>query len=156
LLVGGLGMYRVGTRRYFAYRQSHLHGRRVYDDKADTAALLRSALVQATSEHKHVLVVMGGNWCQWCLSLDELMSSDAEIHEYVGAHFILLKLDNVAAEAQDLAWGEPSKNGVPVMVFLDPDGKVLHVQETVSLEAFGGRLLTHDRGRILALLRQWS
>ena len=154
ILVGtGLLGLKLSVRYLAGQRLRSLHGHRVYDEKADAGALLQAALERAKAEQKRVLVVLGGNWCDWCLALDDLMKSDPEISSYVAAHFVVLKLDNAAAEALDEAWGQPTQLGVPVLVFLDGAGKVLRVQETVSLEAFGGRLFTHDRQRVLDVLR---
>jgi thiol:disulfide interchange protein len=155
-LAAVVAAYVLAPRLYNARRLRSFHGRRVYDEKADTGVLYQAALAQARAQHRRVLVVLGGNWCQWCLALDDLMSKDEEIHRYLSEHFVLVKLDNAAAEALDEAWGTPTKEGVPVLVFLDADGKVAHVQESISLEAFGGRILAHDRDRVLQVLQQWG
>jgi len=152
----GAGATKEVPRAYNAYRAGQLRGRHVYDERADPRALSLAALAEAKREDRRVLVVMGGNWCPWCLALDDLMTEDDEIRSFVGAHFVLLKLDVDTSEALDDAWGKPSKRGVPVLIFLEPNGKVVHVEGSVGLEAFGGRLLEHDRAKLLEVLRRWS
>ncbi len=158
LLTGGviavvtLGTLKLAPRAYNARRLSALRGRRIYDVDADPIDQLTRALAQARSEQKRVLAILGGNWCRWCLALDDLMTHDAEIRDFVKTHFVTVHLDSATAESLDEEWGWPSRQGVPVLVFLNADGSVAHVQETVSLEMLGGRLLEHDRGRLLAAL----
>ena len=154
-LVAGVA-YRVGPRVYNARKLARLQGRRVYDETVDGRARVVEALARASAEQKRALVVLGGNWCQWCLALDELLASDAEIARLLATRFVLLKLDGDVAEALDIEWGRPTKLGVPVLVFLNSDGGVAHIQETVSLERFGGRILLHDRDRVLTVLRAWA
>ena len=154
LLVGGtlLGAWKVVPRVYNARKLERLAGRRIYDEKIDAYAALAASLVRANSERKRLLVILGGNWCQWCLALDDLIHSDPEIQRLLQKQFVLLNLDGDAAADLDEAWGRPTRLGVPVLVFLDQAGKVQRVQDSVSLEAFGGRLLLHDRTRVLDAL----
>jgi thiol:disulfide interchange protein len=156
LLGGAAAAWKIVPARYNASRLAAWKGRRIYDEKADPAAQVQAALARAGAEHKRVLVIFGGNWCQWCLALDDLINTDPEIHQLAEEHFVVVHVDSANAEALDQAWGKPIDLGVPVLVFLDPSGKVVHVQESISLEAFGGRLLLHDRDRVLATLRKWG
>jgi hypothetical protein len=147
---------KFGPRYYNRMRVSQLQGRQVYDEHADTQALFNAGLAQANREHKRVLVIMGGNWCQWCLALDDLMHRNERLHGYLTQHYVLVKLDSAAAHGLDEAWGQPSHNGVPVLIFLDDKGVVRHVQESVSLELWGGKILGHDAERVLDVLKRWS
>jgi thiol-disulfide isomerase/thioredoxin len=133
-----------------------LQGRQVYDPSIDARAAFEQSVLRAKREHKQLLVMLGGNWCQWCLALDDLMQDDAKLHEYLEQHFVVLKLDSAGAKELDDAWGKPTHNGVPVLVFVDDAGTVEHVQETESLELWHGRVLGHDPRRVLAVLERWS
>jgi hypothetical protein len=152
-----LATWKIAPRVYNDRRRRSLMGRHVYDERADVGALLKDALDRAGRDHKRVLAIVGGNWCQWCLALDDLMTADDEIRTLVADRFVAVHLDSAAADRLDEAWGSPiDRLGVPLLVFLDPNGTVLHVQGSVPLEAFGGRVLRHDRGRVLAVLRAWA
>jgi thiol:disulfide interchange protein len=155
VLALGVG-YKLGPRVYNRVRLHQLQGRKVYDEKLDTRAAFDRELARANREGKRLLVILGGNWCQWCLALDDLMHSDAALREQLAAHFVVLKLDSQAASALDERWGRPSRNGVPVLIFVDASGAAKHVQETGSLELWHGRLLGHDAARVLAVLRRWA
>jgi thiol:disulfide interchange protein len=154
--LGLLGTYKLGPRFYNKYRLSQLQGRQIYDVHADAQALFNTELARANREHTRLVVVLGGNWCQWCLALDDLMHQNAELRDYAEAHFVVLKLDSQAARALDETWGGPTRRGVPVLVFVDANGAIRHVQETVSLELWNGRILGHDPDRVLHVLQQWS
>jgi thiol:disulfide interchange protein len=159
VLLGALGLagaYKLGPRMYNRARLQQLQGRKIYDEHLDTRAAFDAALARANRENKRLLVILGGNWCQWCLALDDLMHTDQALRAEVAAHFIVLKLDSQAASKLDEGWGRPSRNGVPVLIFVDKTGALKHAQETVSLELWHGRLLGHDAGRVLSVLRRWA
>lgn len=152
----GAGAFKLGPKLYNQQKLERIANRRVYDEKADANALFAAAKDRASREHKRMLVILGGNWCQWCLALDDLLSQDSEIRGYLEQRFVVLKLDGDAAAELDEAWGRPTRLGVPVLVFLEADGKLAHVQDSASLEVFGGRLLLHDRTRILEVLGKYE
>jgi thiol:disulfide interchange protein len=151
-----VGAYKFGPRLYNRHRLAQLQGRQVYDEKIDARAAFDQALARANREHKRMLVIFGGNWCQWCLSLDDLMHQDDALREYVAAHYVVLKLDSQAGKVLDEAWGFPTRRGVPVLVFVNEKGQLEHVQETISLELWNGRILGHDPRRVLGVLQRWS
>jgi len=156
---GALGLvasYKLGPRYYNRYRLSQLQGRKIYDPAQDTRAAYAAGLARAQSEKKPLLVMLGGNWCQWCLALDDLMHHDEALRDYLAAHYVVLKLDSAAAKPLDEAWGKPTRQGVPVLIFVGTNGQVKHVQETVSLELWSGRILGHDPRRVLEVLKRWA
>ena len=148
--------YKLGPRVYNRHRLSQLQGRQVYDAKLDTQAAYAAGLARAQREQKPLLVMLGGNWCQWCLALDDLMHQNVQLRDYLAEHFVVLKLDSAAAKPLDEAWGKPTRAGVPVLIFVGTDGIVKHVQETVSLELWSGRILGHDPRRVLEVLKRWA
>ena len=155
-LIALFGAFKLGPRAYNWLRLRELQGRTVYDVNVDPKAAVERARDQAQRDGRKVLVVLGGNWCQWCLALDDLMNEHEELRSYLGKHFVVVKLDSAKARALDEQWGKPTKHGVPVLVFLDGQGNPRHVQETVSLERWAGRILLHDPERVLNVLREWS
>ena len=155
-LIGIAGLYKVGPKAYNWVRRNELSGRQVYDPSVEPVGAVAAARERAQREDRRVLVVLGGNWCQWCLALDDLMANDEAVRDHLARHFVVVKLDSAKAKALDEAWGKPTRFGVPVLVFLDAEGKPRHVQETVSLERWAGRILSHDPDRLLEVLKAWS
>lgn len=155
VLIGVAGAFKVGPKVYNRVRLHELSGRVVYDQQLDPARALEAAQDQARRDGRQVLVVLGGNWCQWCLALDDLMRTNEEIRSLLSRSYVVVKLDSARAKAFDEAWGKPTRFGVPVLVFLDAEGKPKHVQETESLERWGGRVLAHDPDRVLTVLKRW-
>lgn len=158
-ICGALGLiasYKLGPRLYNRHRLGQLQGRKVYDPTLEARPAFDASLARARRENKKLLVLLGGNWCQWCLALDDLMHQDEELSRYLDEHFVVLKLDSAGAKELDEAWGKPTRHGVPVLIFVDARGDVRHVQETESLELWHGRILGHDPRRVLAVLERWS
>jgi thiol:disulfide interchange protein len=151
-----IAAYKLGPRTYNKYRLRQLQGRQVYDPSLNARAAYEEGLTRARAEHKQLLVMLGGNWCQWCLALDDLMHEDDKLREYLTQHFVVVKLDSAGAKELDEAWGKPRRHGVPVLIFVSHEGSVKHIQETESLELWHGRVLGHDPHRVLDVLERWS
>lgn len=129
----------------------------IYDKTADGENQIATALTKARRNHQRVLLQFGANWCGWCHKLHDLFKSDKEIarelrDEYV---VVLVDVDKVDGKQHNIAvvekYGNPTKQGLPVIVVLDADGKQLTTQETGSLEV-GDH---HDPAKVLAFLKKW-
>jgi thiol-disulfide isomerase/thioredoxin len=131
----------------------------IYDNQADGNKQIAEALKKAKADNKRVLLMFGANWCGWCYKLHDLFAADAEIgktllYEY---ELVMIDVDRMADGGKhnadvDERYGNPTKEGLPVLVVLDAEGKRLHVQETGSLEE-GDK---HDPAKVLAFLKQWK
>ncbi len=127
---------------------------RLYDPSADASAQLGAAIAQASAAGKHVLVQVGGNWCPWCIKLDELMSSNKAIDSLLTADYVLLRV-NYSKEntnAKVLArLGNPERFGFPVLIILDGTGQRLHTQDSGLLE----KDEAHDPDAVYRFLYLW-
>ena len=128
----------------------------IYDTKASAKRQTDQALRAASRDNQRVLLMFGGNWCGWCQKLHDLFTNDRDIAKLIKNEYQLVLVDigrfdkhmDVATEyGADL-----KKNGVPYLVVLDAEGKVLTRQETGALEA--GR--RHDPARVKQFLEQWK
>jgi thiol:disulfide interchange protein len=149
-------VYKGMLRGFNSSRLERLEGRHVYDQKADAERLLAQALVRARAHKQRVLVVLGGDWCKWCVTLDSSMAKNPALNQLTTERFVLLKLDADAASDLDERWGNPSELSVPVVVLLNPDGTKVHVQNMVPFQTWGGRLLAYDAERIHQALEPWA
>ena len=103
----------------------------IYDEKADTASDVRSAIAEAGRQHKNVVLVFGANWCPDCHALDRQMHQP-ELAEIIANNFVVVKID-VGRFDKNLDIGAkyhvPIKKGIPAVAVLDPAGKLLYAQE---------------------------
>ena len=112
------------------------HGPDIYDTKADGEKLIADALVLAKQANKHVLAEFGANWCIWCRRLHTLLHSHPEVSPFFEKNYVLVMVDvdEVDGKTHNLnlieRYGDPTTNGIPGVVILDADGKVLNVQDT--------------------------
>jgi len=106
-----------------------------YDEAADAKADIRAAMVQARQSRLPVLVVFGANWCGDCQVLDMAFKTGASaplIHE----HFEVVKVNvgkfdhNVDIAA---SYGLSLQNGIPAVVVLSPQGKVVYATRAGEL-----------------------
>jgi thioredoxin 1 len=98
-----------------------------YDDPGDAHVALRSALVEARSQNKDVLVIFGANWCEDCRDLDRAMhGSSASV---IDPLFVVVKINVGNFDKNlDLAarYGNPIQGGIPAAVLVTPTDKVVY------------------------------
>jgi thiol:disulfide interchange protein len=126
----------------------------IYDEKADGGTQIADALALAKKENKRVLLQFGANWCGWCHKLHNLFQTDAEIAARLKESYVVVLVDvNKGHNAEiDKRYGTPTQHGLPVLVILEPDGKMVTTKDTGELEQ-GDH---HDPKKVLAFLSQWA
>ena len=106
----------------------HAH---IYPSIDAAEADIHAAVVEARRTHKRVLLDFGGDWCPDCqvLNIYFHQSPNAELLE---KNFVLVDV-NIGHEDANLGiaskYGVPMPHGVPALVVLDRDGKVLYSQK---------------------------
>jgi thioredoxin 1 len=126
----------------------------IYPPGADAHADLKHALLEATKQHKRVIVVFGANWCFDCHVLDmaferpDLAVVLAQNYEVV--HVDVGKYD----KNQDIAeqYEVPLKRGIPGVAVLDASGKLIYSQKNGEFEK--ARSLGPED--LLAFLKKWK
>jgi thiol:disulfide interchange protein len=91
---------------------------------------IAAALAQARRTHKRVLLDFGGDWCPDCQVLNIYFHQIPNL-ELMKRYFILVDVNIGHEDANlDLAtkYGVPMPHGVPALVVLDGQGKVLYAQ----------------------------
>jgi len=107
-----------------------------YDENADAKADLKSALAQAVIDRTPVIVIFGANWCPDCQVLSKEITTGSSA-TLVGKDFKIVKISvgrfdksaghyNKNADIAE-AYGVPLKKGIPAVLVLSPDNKVLYV-----------------------------
>ncbi len=130
----------------------------IYDPKSDGDAQIVAALATAKAEHKNVLLMLGANWCIWCHRLHSAFENEPSVKKALRDNYVLVLVDSnwrngvKRNHAINLRYDNPLKEGLPVLVVLDPDGKKLTLQETGALEE--GAI--HSPAKVNAFLAQWA
>ena len=109
----------------------------IYDPAADAWADIQKAVQAAKDHDKNVLLMIGGNWCPWCIRLHKLLTLDTALNSLLNDNFVWVMV-NYSKENRNLdllaELGHPQRFGFPVWVILDGEGKVIHIQDTSLFE----------------------
>jgi len=126
----------------------------IYDVHADAQKDIARALAQAKKENKRVLVDFGADWCPDCVVLAHIFD-DAQVKPFLDDHFVVVHVNVGQWDANlDVSekYGDPIAKGIPAVVVLSPDQKI--VASTGGGELANARTATKQD--ILTFLRQWA
>lgn len=129
-----------------------------YDTKADVQQQVSEAVTMAKATNKHVMVIIGANWCKWCRAFDKFIKEDKRIDSLLTADYIVVKLNydkkNEKCLTQMKSFGYPQRFGLPVFVILSSNGTRLHTQNSAYLEAGNGSV-GYNVEKVFEFLYQW-
>ena len=98
----------------------------VYDEKTNAGDDIAAAVARAAKNHKRVLVVYGGNWCGWCVKLDEFFKKDRSVARTLRYEYEVVKVDigkfDKNMELVEKYGAQLKKGGVPYLTVLDGTG----------------------------------
>jgi len=100
----------------------------IYNETADAKAEISHALAEAAGAGTPVLVIFGANWCGDCKVLDLAMKQGSSAPLF--RDFKVVKVDVGRFDRNvDIArsYGVPLKKGIPAVVVLSPQNRVLYV-----------------------------
>lgn len=141
----------------FLCMMSYAQSPKLYDETIDPFQQIDAAVSQAKAGEKFVICQLGGNWCPWCIRFAKFITEDEEIRQLVEANFVYIHV-NYKSRQDELAQrvskrlGNAGRFGFPVLVVLQPDGSVMHIQNSSYLEEGNG----YNRERVLEFFRQWT
>lgn len=96
-----------------------------YDPSRDGKADLLNALQRAKETNKHVLVVIGGEWCPSCKALDRAIAASPQIQTMLAEQYVFLKINYSRENKNEAAMKMlPFFIGYPKLFVLNPDGSV--------------------------------
>ena len=138
---------------YFATSAGQPSAPPSFDPARDPQRDVWAAIDVARSQHKRILLDVGGEWCGWCHLLDRTLAGDPVLSRYLADHFIVVKV-NFSPENPNTSFLScfPPIIGYPHLFVLDHDAKLLHSQNTDVLESGKG----YDTKRLLEFFRRWS
>lgn len=138
---------------------------KVYDEHANAKDQIAAALAKAKKQNRRVLIQWGGNWCSWCLKLNDLMTRDRTLSRELMYEYDVVHIDAGQPRGKNIdlatSYGATlEKDGFPFLTVLDADGKAIANQETSSLEkkdangeSILGEGMGHDPKKVLAFLK---
>lgn len=110
---------------------------KLYDEKINAMTQIDRAIEEARNTNRLVMCQVGGNWCPWCIKFSQFITENKDLAEIVKKHFVYIHVNTSKANKNTEALkrlGNPGRFGYPVLVILDTDGRVLHIQNSSYLE----------------------
>lgn len=128
---------------------------KVYDETIDPMAQIDSAVAAASHSERFVVCQVGGNWCPWCLRFADFIQKDETIRSVVEQNFVYIHVNyprkGAAKELMDRL-ENAGRFGFPVLVVLDGEGRVRHIQDSSLLEQ--GQ--SYDAKKVLNFFKAWT
>jgi len=126
----------------------------LYPATADARKEINEALQTALNEKKRVLLIFGANWCYDCHVLDHALR-EGDAGKIVSEKFLLVHVDiGEGARNGELItkYKIPLEKGVPAVVVLDANGKLLYSSGDGEFEA-ARKMMKRD---LVAFLEHWK
>ena len=130
---------------------------KVYDESIDPFEQIDKAVAKAQQDGKFVICQLGGNWCPWCIRFAKFITEDEEINKMVNDNFVYIHV-NFKSRNDELSQrvskrlGYAGRFGFPVLVILNPDGTVMHIQNSAYLEEGQG----YSKKKVVDFFKQWT
>ena len=108
-----------------------------FNENANAAAEIDSAILKAKKNGKNVLLLFGANWCPWSCRLYTLFRNNDEVKKILNENFELVLVDLGHRDRNmdiDEKYDYPNELGLPALVVLNSKGEMLHSQDSGSLE----------------------
>lgn len=103
---------------------------------ADPFKDLERAKATAAKEGKRVLIIVGGDWCDWCQKFDNFINKDEELALIVNKNFVVIKVyckNDLTPNGLFLA-KFPTPSEFPFIYVLNSEGTIFEAKATSSLE----------------------
>lgn len=137
--------------------------KKVYNEDINPIEQIDQAVVKAKSEGKFVICQVGGNWCPWCLRFADFITKDSTISKVIDENFEFIHVNynpRRSQRAEKLEQGKAlmkrlnncGRFGFPVLVVLDNEGSVIHIQDSGLLEEGEG----YNQKKVLSFFKNWT
>ena len=141
-----------------AHAQEQTALKKVYDESINPLEQIDQAVAQAQSEGKFVICQVGGNWCPWCLRFADFITNDSTINSVIEQNFVYIHANYHPRKAGEVGkalmkrLNNAGRFGFPVLVVLDEQGNVLHIQDSGLLEEGKG----YNQKKVLSFFQNWT
>lgn len=127
----------------------------LYDITLDPFKQIAEAKIKAQQENKNILVQAGGNWCSWCRLFHKFANENKKVDSILKANYVYV-LANYSKENKNEAFFKAYKNpgrfGYPAFLILNPEGELLHIQDSGYLEEGKG----YSEEKVSRFLLLWN
>lgn len=110
---------------------------KIYNPDVNAIEDIEQAINQATNGNKNIMLIIGGNWCPWCVRLHKFIDDNSSLDSLLTANYVVVDV-NYSKENKNLELLKelmfPQRFGFPVIVILNQKGEQIHTQNTVYLE----------------------
>lgn len=106
-----------------------------YDPRRDPDKDLAAASKVAKRSNKNIFVVVGGEWCSWCHTMDLFFREHSDLAALRDQNYVVMKV-SMSQENPNKAFLSrfPRIHGYPHIFILDAQGSLIHSQATNVLE----------------------
>lgn len=127
--------------------------REKFDPARDAANDLQAAIVAAQKTGKRIILDIGGEWCGWCVLMDNYFIKNPELAKIRDESFVWVKINmSPENENKEFLAAYPAATGYPHLYVLEADGKFLYSKNTAELEEGKG----YNLQKFTDFLKQWS
>lgn len=127
----------------------------VYHPEVDAAVEINAAVTKAKETNKHVLLMIGGNWCRWCRAFEKMVNETSSLDSALKINYVFQHV-NFSKENKNTSvmkqYDFPQRFGFPVFVVLNAKGERIHTQNSAYLEAGDG----YDVKKVLEFFDNWG
>lgn len=124
-----------------------------YDPARDPFADGREALRYARETGRRVLIEAGGEWCRYCQRLDHFIQNNPAVRNAFYKHFVVLKVNiSDKNDNREFMADLPRIHGYPHFFIAEPDGALIHSQDTAQLLHRGA----YSQERFLEFIETWG
>ena len=127
----------------------------IFDPHTDAKQNISDALVKAAKEHKHIFMLIGGDWSFWCRLFYKMLYT-TDIKKCMDEKYVLVAV-NFSPENRNsevlTTYNCPKNQGYPIIIVLDDKGREIHIQDTDMYKESGK---WYDGNAILRDMKQWA
>ena len=132
--------------------------KKVYNEQINPLEQIDQAILQAKAEGKFVICQVGGNWCPWCLRFADFITNDSTINSVIEQNFVYIHVNYHPRKAGEVGkalmkrLNNAGRFGFPVLVVLDEEGRIIHIQDSGLLEEDK----SYNQKKVLTFFKQWT
>ena len=132
--------------------------KKIYNETINPLEQIDQAITQAQAEGKFVICQVGGNWCPWCLRFADFITNDSTISNVIEQNFVYIHVNYHPRKAGEVGkalmkrLNNAGRFGFPVMVVLDEQGQIIHIQDSGLLEEGKG----YNKEKVLRFFNNWT